>query len=378
MKKISAVLINFPVVILLLCTLLINTGCQKGATDNPASRTAQEEVDKDSKLLKDFEQVNIVANDIAYQPLRVDPNLINGWGIAFSATGTPWVNAQGTGLSAVYTATGTDARPPVAIPSPGGATGGNPTGIVFSGSTTDFILSNNQPARFLFVGVDGIISGWNGAAGNTALLIKNNSATSAYTGLATASSGGNNFLYAADFRAGRIDVYDKSFNSVMTMPFVDPDIPAGYAPFNIERVGDKLYVLYAKVGPDGRDVPAPGNGYVSIFNTDGSFVSRFTSRGQLNAPWGIAKAPATFWGEGSSNPADVILVGNFGDGRINAFSSDGTFIGQLRKHGEPIVIYGLWAITFAPTTATSVDPNRLFFAAGPDHEEDGLYGYIHK
>src|SRR5688572_4516343 len=387
MKKISTVLIYLPAYILLLFALMMNTGCQKSVTEKANTVTAESDVaptvdeakSRDPQILKDFEQVNLVANVAAnYNAARVDPRLVNGWGIAFSSNGIAWVNAQGTGLSAVYQQTGVDARPAVAIPSPGGATGGNPTGIVFSASNTDFILSNGQPARFLFVGVDGIISGWNAAAGNTALLIKNNVATSAYTGLALAQSGGNSFLYAADFRAGRIDVYDKNFASVMNMPFVDPDLPVGYSPFNIERVGDKLYVMYALVGPDGRDVPAPGNGYVSVFSTNGTFEKRFTSRGQLNAPWGIAKAPAGFWGDGSDNPTDVILVGNFGDGRINAFSTDGSFLGQLRMHGNPIVIDGLWAITFAPTTATAIDPNKLFFAAGPNHEADGLFGYIHK
>ncbi len=163
----------------------------------------------------------------------------------------------------------------------------------------------------------------------------------------------------------------------MTMSFTDPSLPAGYAPFNIQAIGDKLYVMYAKVGV-GAEEPGPGNGYVSIFNTDGTFVERFVSRGQLNAPWGVAKAPAGFWGEGEENPENAILIGNFGDGRINAFDADGNFLGQLRMHGNPIVIEGLWAIMFAPASATAIDPNKLFFAAGPGGEEHGLFGYIHK
>ena len=139
--------------------------------------------------------------------------------------------------------------------------------------------------------------------------------------------------------------------------------------------------MYAKVGSDGRDDAAPGNGYISIFNTDGSFDRRFLSRGQLNAPWGIAKAPATFYADDNTGKHAVeatILVGNFGDGRINAFTTDGESLGQLRAHGNPIVIDGLWALTFPPATATAVDKNRLYFAAGPNHETDGLFGYIHK
>ncbi|HSC38105.1 MAG TPA: TIGR03118 family protein, partial [Chitinophagaceae bacterium] len=278
-------------------------------------------------------------------------------------------------------------RPAVNIPSPGGATGGNPTGVVFSGSATDFKLSNGQPARFIFVGVDGILSGWNGAAGNNALLIKNNSATSAYTGLTLASNGGANYLYAADFRGGKIAVWDNAFTPV-SMPFKDPNLPSGYSPFNIQIVGSWLYVLYAKVGPDGEDQAGAGNGYVSIFTTAGVFVKRFASRGTLNSPWGIAATPAGFFDDmdgdkddGKSKtiiPESVLLVGNLGDGRINVYSEGGDFIGQLKSHGRTIVIEGLWALSFPPATATTIDPNRLYFTAGPDDEKHGLFGYIIK
>jgi uncharacterized protein (TIGR03118 family) len=135
-------------------------------------------------------------------------------------------------------------------------------------------------------------------------------------------------------------------------------------------------VMYAKVGV-GEEEAGPGNGYVNIFNTDGTLVKRFISRGQLNAPWGVAKTRPGFFGD-DADAQSAILVGNFGDGRINAYSMDGDFLGQLRSHGNPIIIDGLWGISFAPATATSIDPNWLFFAAGPDDEEHGLYGYIKK
>jgi uncharacterized protein (TIGR03118 family) len=145
-------------------------------------------------------------------------------------------------------------------------------------------------------------------------------------------------------------------------------------------------VLYALVGANGRDVPGVGNGYVSIFNSKGQFIRRFASRGHLNAPWGIALAPVSFFtqddngaGDGSSPAAQpAILVGNFGDGRIHAYATDGRLLGPLQAKGKPIVIEGLWAITFPPTTATTVDQDRLYFAAGPDAEEQGLFGYIIK
>ena len=358
--------------IILLIFSLISSGCDEildEITKHPK---------KNPKLLKDFEQVNLVANtNEDYDPVRVEPRLINAWGIAFSPTGVPWVNATGTGLSFVYDKDGAELRPPVEVPSPGAATGGLATGIVFNG-TTDFKLPNGNPARFIFDGVDGVMSGWNGS--NTAVKVVDNSATSAYTGLALASNNGANYLYAANFRTGKIDVFDATYQPVTDKPFIDPGLPAGYSPFNIQAIGNYLYVLYALVGPDGRDVPGLGNGYVSIFNPDGSLVRRFASRGQLNAPWGIAQAPASFFGEDNSEGdyQNAILIGNFGDGRIHVYSAIGTYLGLLRNHGSPIVIEGLWAIMFPPATATTVDPNRLYFAAGPNREEDGLFGYIIK
>lgn len=350
--------------------LAFSTGCKK--------------IDK-LKELKNFVQVNLVANDQKYSPAHIDPTLINGWGIAFSANGIAWVNSQGGHVSEVYDREGVVVRPAVNIPSPGGATGGNPTGIVFAGGA-GFVLSNGQAASFIFVGVDGILSGWNGAAGGTALLIKDNSATSAFTGLAMAAVNGNNYLYAADFRAGKIAVWDKNFEPV-SFPFSDPGIPAGYAPYNIQAIGNWLYVLYAKVGPDGRSVAGRGLGYVDIYETNGTLVKRFASRGALNAPWGVAQASPSFFDDmddaedqkmkAAIQGRSAILVGNFGDGYINAYTDDGHFIGVLRSKGRPIKIEGLWAITFPPATST-IDPNRLYFAAGPREELDGLFGYITK
>jgi uncharacterized protein (TIGR03118 family) len=365
--------------LLLFSLLLFNSGCQKDLRNMNAEQ--QLNADKMSKkgkipqLLKDFTQVNLVASSEEYNAARVDPLLLNGWGLAFSPTGIAWISAQAAGVSTVYNSEGSQVLPAVSIPSPGGATGGNPTGVVFNGST-DFKLPNGNPARFIFDGVDGVISGWNG--GTAAIKVIDNSATSAYTGLAIAADGGNNFLYAANFRAGRIDVFDKDWNPVNNKPFMDPALPAGYAPFNIQTVGGQLYVMYAKVDPaEGEEEARPGLGYVDIYNTDGSFVKRFVSKGQLNAPWGVAWAPASFFGD-DENAQPAILIGNFGDGHINAFSEDGNFLGQLRAHGKPIVIDGLWAISFVPATATTIDANRLYFAAGPDDETEGLFGYIVK
>lgn len=394
MKKITkaaAYTANRGLCFLTLAAIALSVGCNKHNVP---------------KALKDFNQVNLVANKSGYNAAHIDPALINAWGLAFSSGGTAWVNSTGGHVSAVYDKDGAfiAARPAVNIPSPGGATGGSPTGIVFN-STTDFVLSNGKPAAFIFVGVDGILSGWNGPAGNNALVIKNNVATSSYTGLTLAMKGGANYLYAADFRQGKIDVWNKNFASV-SMPFKDNHIPSGYAPFNIQAVGSWLYVTYAKVGPDGRDQAGLGNGYVDIFNTDGSLVKRFAARGTLNSPWGIAQAASSFFvddndlgddknhnnGQDNSGPGNsgngsgisnndnenIILVGNFGDGRINAYRENGDFIGQIKSHGWPVTISGLWALVFPPVTATTIDPNRLYFTAGPDRGEDGLFGYLIK
>ncbi|HEY4291226.1 MAG TPA: TIGR03118 family protein [Puia sp.] len=386
-KRLEAQLRPRAVVLSLVACLVFTIGCRRTVIDK--------------KDLRDFQQVNLIANNGEYNAKLTDPTLQNAWGLAFSSNGIAWVNSMSGHVSELYTGEGAIVRAPVKIPSPADTVGGLPTGIVFSGGK-GFKISNGQASNFLFVGVDGILSGWNGAANTRALVIKNNSATSSYTGLALASNGGANYIYAANFRTGKIDVWDTTFASV-SMPFRDPRLPAGYAPFNIQAVGSWLYVLYAKVGPDGRDQAGMGNGFVDIYNTDGSFVKRFASRGSLNAPWGVAMAPAGWLqskdmmddnehdnGDNHGNDNNghgghdfdvnqpVILVGNFGDGRINVFTMDGTYQGQLQSHNRTIVIDGLWALSFPPSTATTIDPNRLYFTAGPDKEADGLFGYLIK
>jgi uncharacterized protein (TIGR03118 family) len=367
----------------LLFVFLFSTSCRKSIQQ---------------KQLRDFQQVNLVDNNGKYNATRTDPTLINAWGLAFSPNGIAWVNANGGHVSEVWDNLGNILRPAVNIPSPGDTIGGTPTGIVFNSTTADFWLSNGAKAAFIFVGDDGILSGWNGAAGANALLVKDNSSTAVYKGLTLASSGGANYLYAANFKTGKIDVWDKNFGPV-SMPFWDPQIPAGYAPFNIQAVGSWLVVLYAKVGPTGDEETGQGKGFVNIFNTDGSFVRRFASKGPLNAPWGVAQAPASFFEDNDGDDDDhnsgddktgkkhishgknnqpIMLVGNFGDGYINAYSLNGEFLGQLRAHGKAISIEGLWALSFPPSTVTAVDPDRLYFTAGPDDEKDGVFGYLIK
>jgi uncharacterized protein (TIGR03118 family) len=362
---------NFRPLLFLLPSLFYLAGCQKNDDHHD-----------NVNLLKDFTQVNLVANRTGYGTnTRIDQSLVNAWGIAFTANGGAWVNSQGGHVSEVYNSEGAQALPAVNIPSPSDLNGGgSPTGIIANPNTTDFVISsgNASPetgARFIFVGLDGVVAAWNGTWGNHSFRKFDRSNNSAYTGLALATNGSNNFLYAANFRSGKIDVWNKNWEPV-SLPFNDPGLPAGYAPFNIQNIKNQLYVMYAKVAASGKNDPGLGKGFVDVFNPDGSFVRRVISRGQLNSPWGVALAPTSLFNAEEKIAQDLLLVGNFGDGHINVFRlSDGKLIGQLATGKKPIVIEGLWAISFPPTTST-VDPKRLYFAAGPAGETDGLFGYI--
>ena len=370
--------------LLLLTLYLFFAGCKKIS------------IDKDD--LRNFQQVNLVANSGAYAPVLTDGSLLNAWGLAWSPTRIAWVNSHDGHVSELYTEAGGIVRPPVHIPSPTDTIGGQPTGIVFAGGA-GFKLANSQGALFLFAGEDGVLSGWNGAAGNNALRIADNSASAHYTGLALTTNNGSHLLYAANFKSGKIDVWDTTFTAV-SLPFHDPFLPSGYAPFNIQAVGSWLFVAYAKVGPDGDEQPGAGLGFVDIFNPDGSFLRRFASKGTLNAPWDVTITPAGFLddhdmtdengkmknedqggkdkmkGKPDDDQQPVILVGNFGDGKINVYSVAGQFLGQLQSHNHTIVIEKLWALSFAPVTATNTDQSRLYFTAGPNDENDGLFGYL--
>jgi uncharacterized protein (TIGR03118 family) len=388
---------------LLMITLLaLSFGCRKSNVN-----------DRD---LRDFNVVNLVANTAEYHPRTwIDPTLINGFGIAWSssANAIAWVNSVGGHVSELYNSEGVLARAPVNIPSPTDTIGGLPCGIVFSGGK-GFTLPNG-PAAFIFSGFDGVLSAWNPGLGNNARRINHvPNALTSYTGLAIGASGGHNYIYGANFGERKIDVWDTAFRPV-AMSFKDPYLPSGYSPYNIQAVGDYLFVIYGELatsGPlKGHGIAGAGKGFVSVFGTDGSFIRRFASRGTLNLPWGVTMAPGSFLedqdlddegenqggyesksagnsngnsgsgngGHGHHDPKDpVILVGNFGDGHINVYTQDGKYIGQLQSHKHTIVIEGLWALTFPPSTATSIDPARLYFSAGPDSEADGVFGYIIK
>jgi uncharacterized protein (TIGR03118 family) len=347
------------------------------------------------KDLRDFKEVVLVANKAEYHPRTLDQTLINGFGVVWTPNGIAWVNSVGGHVSELYDGEGNIKRKPVTIPSPTDRFSGLPCGIVINSSGKGFTLTHG-PAAFLFSGFDGALTAWNGAEGDTAKLIKA-PANASFTGLAIAQNNGNTFIYAANFGAKKIVVWDTAFK-LQQMSFTDPGLPIDYSPYNIQAVGDTLFVMYAKLGTDGHGVAGAGNGFVSIFDAGGRFIKRFASRGTLNVPWGVTLAPGSFLQEedvnqgghegpysvnasqaqSSRNGKDpVILVGNFGDGRINVFTLDGRFVGQLQSHNQTLVIDGLWALTFPPASA-GIDPGRLYFSAGPDHESDGEFGYLIK
>jgi uncharacterized protein (TIGR03118 family) len=324
--------------------------------------------------LQSFSTVNLVASDASFTGARVDPHLINGWGIAFSGSGTAWISSPGDHSTVIYNSTGAQVLAPVTIPTHGAATGGIPTGQVFNGSS-GFKLPNGNAARFIFAGIDGVISGWNGGAAAIGKVDRNG--TSVYTGLAIGAVGIDSFLYAADFKSGKIDVFDKTY-TLQTSTFADPGLPAGYLPFNVQNIGGKLYVTYALPDPaTGTEKKGPGLGVVNVFNTDGSFVKRLATGASLNAPWGVAQAPSGWLTQATGST--VILVGNFGDGHINAYdASTNKWLGTLQSNGTIITIDGLWAISFAPSTALTINPDWLFFTAGPAGATKGLFGYVSK
>jgi uncharacterized protein (TIGR03118 family) len=335
-----------------------------------------------------YRQINLVSDQHGKAPL-FDSDLVNAWGLAASPgtnaqPGSPlWVSDNGTDKATLYvgkTSTSVSKFGLVVH-----VTGAAPTGQVFNGDTSSFMISDKKghsgAALFLFDTENGTIDGWNptvGATGPTPSMVtavgRNNGANAVYKGLAIAQVKGHPFLYATNFRSGRVEAYNSKFDPV-ELPgglFVDPRLPAGYGPFGIAEIKGMLYVTYAKQDATLHDdLKGPGRGFVDVFTNDGKFVRRLVTRGALNSPWGLALAPAGFGRFGGD-----LLVGNFGDGHINVYNPmTGMHEGQLRKPtGMPIVIDGLWALKFGNGNAAKT--NELIFSAGPSGESHGLLGKI--
>lgn len=320
-----------------------------------------------------FAVTNLVTDDPTVNPAKItDPNLVNPWGVSFSPTSPFWVSNNGTGTSTLYNvspSTGAVIQQGLIVSIQGE---GNVTGQVFNAGT------QFNADRFLFVSEDGTISGWRGALGTVAEILQTGLADNVYKGAALATVGTDTYLYAANFRSGAIDVIKGSAGAPdLIGKFLDPNLPAGYAPFNIQLLDGKLYVTYAlQDAARSDDVAGAGHGYVNVFDTNGILISRVASGGTptspLNSPWGLAIAPSNF-----GQLAGDLLVGNFGDGHINAYDlTTNAFEGQVKgTDGNPLVISGLWALT-AGNDGSAGTSSNLYFTAGPADETHGLFGSI--
>ena len=303
-----------------------------------------------------------------------DSSLVNGWGLTAGPTTPWWTSNNGTNTSTLYSGVG--AKTPLTV-----SVAGGPTGTVFNGNANAFAVSQagkTAGARFLFATEAGTILGWSPTVDGTVALVgaDRSNVGAVYKGLATA----NDLLYATDFHNGRVDVFDAGFNLVSRpLGFKDAKIPKGFAPFGIQALGGNIFVTFAKQDAAAKDdVPVPGQAYVDEFTPDGQLLARVVNSGKknapLNAPWGLALAPANF-----GVFSNFLLVGNFGDGRISAYTQKGNtwvYKGQLRHaDGTPIAIDGLWGLAFG-NGASAGPTNDLYFLAGPTGESHGLFGFI--
>jgi uncharacterized protein (TIGR03118 family) len=346
--------------------------------------------------------VTALVSDTKTTETPPDPVLQNAWGVAFTPAGSPfWIADNATGCSTLYDGDGTKVALQVSIPLPGNMvpatacktvnpktppnpTPAAPTGVLWNPTTnpaTAFLVpGTNLPASFLFVTEDGTISAWTGGLTppNNAVQAVDNSkmpspaAGAVYKAAVFGVNADGVFLFATNFRAGTIDVFDHNYKPVTTDGgFVDPKLPAGFAPFGIRNIDGDLFVTYAKQNAEKHDdVAGPGNGLVDVFDTDGHLLRRFASGGPLNSPWGIERASFAF------GPfSGMILIGNFGNGRINVFDERGRFVDELDDgHDKPLVIDGLWTLTLGGGAKSS--PDTLYFTAGPNGETDGLFGTV--
>lgn len=318
-----------------------------------------------SAAQKNNYQATILVSNEADEAPVVDPLLVNAWGIAATDSSPWWVSNNGTGTSTIYTGAGVKRPLEVTVP-------GAPTGMV-SSSSSQFLLSDGAPAVFMWASEDGTISGWNGGLDpltQAVVVFGVAGSGSIYKGLAIHGD----TLYTTDFAECKVEAIDGTFTEFDTAgEFEDATIPAGYCPFGIQAVGDSIFVTYAlKSGVD--DLAGQGHGFVREFDTDGNLVAAVADHGQLNSPWGVAQAPSDF-----GRFSGCLLVGNFGDGRINAYCKDQEgewgYGGRLRSNKRDLVIDGLWGIGFG-NDHSSGPSTTLYFAAGPDEEQNGYFGKI--
>jgi len=337
-----------------------------------------------------FTVTNLVGSDSTVGAAQTDPNLVNPWGISESPSGPFWISDNASGFTSIDKVTSSgvtlNALAPITIATPPGQTPGtaSPTGQVFNSfaSKGAFTLQDGSPASFLFATEDGTISGWNAAAGSQSIIAvdeANNPADgdesqglgAVYKGLAIAQSDAGPTLYAANFRHGTVDVYDQNFNLIDS--FTDPNLPKGFAPFNVQVLDGKLFVTFSEQNSARHDdVAGAGNGFVDEYDLNGHLLQRVASGGPLDSPWGLAIAPQNF-----GRLAGDLLVGNFGDGTINVYDLiNDKFMGKLLgAGGKPIVIGDLWALSTG-NDGSGGSSNTIYFTAGVQNEAQGAFGSI--
>jgi uncharacterized protein (TIGR03118 family) len=372
--------------IVLLALAVAGAGCGGQAATNPQvddgeDTQAQPMMDGShhhiGRKARVVDETDLISN-VKGAALVTDPTLVNAWGLAFNPSGIAWISANGSGISNVYNAQGAQVIPSVTIPSPqGGNAMSAPTGQVFN-DDPDLFMGD----RFIFVTEDGTVAGWQPGFNDMAKMRIDRSGSGAvYKGATiTTDFRGNTRVYAANFNAGTIDVWDSDYDRVETRGrFHDRMIPSGYAPFNIQNVEGLLVVTYAKQDDAKHDdVKGAGNGFVDLYSPNGFLLARLIANGALNSPWGVALEPDSL----SSN-SRRLLIGNFGDGMINVYRVDGDWRSATIEHEgalvdrgrDPIVIDGLWALRFGPGAGGFGD-TQLFFTAGPDDEKNGLFGRL--
>jgi uncharacterized protein (TIGR03118 family) len=358
--------------------------CVMCTTLVPAMASAAGTVDTAANNARTYVQTNLVSDGFV-PAAHSDAHLVDPWGLVIGPTNPAWVADRGGGVATVFDGKGEPfpIASPLVVTIPKGvkaAAVSGPTGIIITTATAaQFVVTSggkSAPASFVFATIDGTIAGWAPAVlPTTAVTAVDNSASGAmYTGLAQANNGTATFLYAVDFHGGKVLPFDVNFKAAtLTGKFEDPQMLSGFAPFGIQNIGGVLFVTYVPVTElENKGASTPGQGIVDIFDANGNFVRRFAELGPLNAPWGVAQAPSNF-GEFSND----ILVGNFGGGNILAYDPNtGRFKGELEgSNGKPIMNPGLWTITFG-NGLLNQGTNTLFFTAGLDGGQHGVYGQI--
>jgi uncharacterized protein (TIGR03118 family) len=360
----------------LILTLFTITSCNKNAEVNSMDPTSAANQNSKSlfvtsPLLGNIQETILVANVSGLGSQKTDPVLVNAWGMAMGADNSFWIACNHSGLAEIYGADGHRENNPIDIPLRGKHFGSSPTGVVYNSFGGFVMPETHQPSRYIFSTEDGIIAAW-GGGDSTVTVADRGKLGAIYKGIAIANNGGTDYIYATDFHNGRVDVFDQQF-AYVSMPFSDPKLPQGFAPFNIKNIDGKLFVTYARQDAEKQDdQPGAGNGFIDVFNTDGTLYLHFAAEGYLNSPWGMVET------ETGGHP-EHILVGNFGDGRISVFDMKGNYTGQLAAAGKPLAIAGLWDMAFKAGDEKEFEHTGngvLYFTAGPANESQGLFGYL--